>query len=647
MDVSVENPAVALPRTSADSHGRASQQDGSYPRPQLVRPTWSDLSGPWKFGFDDDNVGLDMAWHTNPPFDRSIIVPFPPESRASGIHETGFHPVVWYQRDLTTDELRESGFSPVRSRVILHFGAVDYRAMIWLNGVFLGEHEGGHVPFSFDVTNAIDFGVSSQSLVVRAEDDPLDLEQPRGKQDWEPSPHGIWYHRTTGIWQPVWLESVPELHIAGLSWIPNLADRTIETDIILSVRPPVGTTVSVQVSYEGQVYGEVEVHPATPHIAVSIPLIDETSSHNFEHLMWSPRVPRLFDATVSITGRSGVAIETVASYLGLRSVASEGGRFVLNGRPYYVRSVLSQGYWPDSLLASPSADALRDEVQLIKDMGFNAARVHQKIEDPRFLFWADRLGLMVWGENPSAFDFSTTSARRMIAEWTSAVVRDISHPSLVTWVPLNESWGVHEIVDNETMKQYARTLFHLTKTLDGSRPVVSNDGWEQLDSDIWTIHDYEESGPILLERYGSADAVADLFVGYGPARRRLRLSDEPDRGQPVMVTEFGGIRWEAGDTTPDAWGYSDADSVDDFQARLQAVLVGIQDSPVLAGFCYTQLTDTEQEANGLATADRVPKLPIETLRALILHGEETLPYDFEKNAVPPTPQKSAGNQPAQ
>jgi Glycosyl hydrolases family 2, TIM barrel domain len=236
---------------------------------------------------------------------------------------------------------------------------------------------------------------------------------------------------------------------------------------------------------------------------------------------------------------------------------------------------------------------------------------------------------MVWGEAPSAFEYSTTAARRMIAEWSSAVVRDISHPSLVTWVPLNESWGVTEIATSETMQQYSRALSHLTKTLDGSRPVISNDGWEQLDSDIWTIHDYE-AGPILRERYGSAEAVRALFTAFGPARRRQRLSDEPDRGQPVMVTEFGGIRWEAGDAMPDSWGYSNAESVDDFRERLQSVLSAIQDSPVLAGFCYTQLTDTEQEANGLATADRVPKLPIEVLRELVLHGEDTLPYDFER-----------------
>lgn len=599
---------------------QASMQDGSYPRPQLVRPHWSDLCGVWSFRFDDADRGLSEHWHTRSAFEDKITVPFPPESESSGIHDTGFHPVVWYQRELTAVELTTAGYRP-GLRLILHFGAVDYRCRVWFNGQFLGGHEGGHTPFSFDVTDSLNQSGARNVLVVRAEDDPQDVSQPRGKQDWQLQPHSVWYHRTTGIWQPVWLEAVPTAAIERLLWLPDPAGGSVGLKVTLSGQPVPGTTLSVALSCGGHNLGSFTLGGSRKQFEVTIPLPSQSNGQARSLLLWSPEHPRLIDAAVCLSTPDGLR-DSVQSYFGLRSVGTARGHFLLNERPYYLRSVLNQGYWPRSHLASPSADALRAEAQLIKDLGFNAVRIHQKIEDPRFLFWTDRLGLLVWEEAPSAYEFSMATVRRMTAEWIEALERDLSHPSIVTWVPLNESWGVEQIARDAAMQEYSHALHNLTKCLDPNRPVVSNDGWEHLDSDIWTIHDYEESAEVVEKRYHDDDARKRLFAGIGPAGRLLRLSDEPDRGQPIMLTEFGGIQFTPVTATEDAsqvddvprWGYSTASSAEDYFERLRGLVSAVESSNFLAGYCYTQLTDTLQEANGLVTDNRMPKIPIERLR---------------------------------
>jgi len=598
---------------------RASCQDGSYPRPQLMRPRWADLCGEWNFRFDDGNDGLAAGWQRDPVFANTIVVPFPPESPASGIHDTGHHAIAWYHREFDANDLAAAGYSKTGERLMLRFGAVDYRCRVWLNGVFLGSHEGGHTPFAFDATHALDLDRATQSLVVRTQDDPLDVSKPRGKQDWLPDPHSIWYHRTSGIWQTVWLEAVPILSIEAVHWVPDVPSSCVRVSVRLSGRPLDGAAVRIAVSYEGHQLTAVTVPASSVHVEAVVPLPNQRNGQSYEQLLWSPEHPRLLDAVVELRADPECtdADDAVSSYLGLRSVAVERSAFLLNDRPYYVRSVLSQGYWPQSHLASPSPDALRAEAQLIKDLGFNAARVHQKIEDPRFLYWADRLGLLVWAETPSAFEFTASAVNRMIAEWTAVIDRDLSHPCIVTWVPLNESWGVQHIAHNPAMRDYARTLFHLTKTLDPSRPVVSNDGWEHMDSDIWSIHDYEPSAPVVRARYADEVAKERLFTGMGPGGRRIRLSAEPDRGQPVMLTEFGGIRFTVGDAVGDEWGYSQASSAPDFKERVGSLVDAVVASDFLAGFCYTQLTDTLQEANGLCDANRVPKLPIAQIAAIV------------------------------
>ncbi|MET0480980.1 MAG: sugar-binding domain-containing protein, partial [Mycetocola sp.] len=515
----------------------ASENDGSYPRPQLVRTSWRDLGGRWAFAFDDDGRGVRERWHEDPRLDGSILVPFPPESSASGVHDTGFHQALWYSRTLGSDDLAAAGHRRGR-RLMLRFGAVDYRAVVWVNGQRVGSHEGGHTPFSLDVTEAVN-SEGDNVLVVRVEDDPLDVAQPRGKQDWREHPHVIWYHRTSGIWQPVWLESVPDIAVEWVHWRSDLAAGHVHARVGLTAAPVGGASVDIELRHDDQVLARTTVHSDASEVEVVLSLSGLANGQAYEELLWSPEHPRLLDARIDVEAGKGVS-DSVASYVGLRSTAVDRRLFLLNDRPCYVRSVLSQGYWPESHLAAPSADALRAEVQLIKDLGFNATRVHQKFEDPRFLYWADRLGLMVWAEAPATFTFTSVAVERTVREWLEVVHRDFSHPSIVTWVPLNESWGVQHIAHDNRMLSFARSLVHLTKALDPTRPVVSNDGWEQADTDILAIHDYEGDGDVMRERYRDRAAVDALVSGVGPAGRRLVLSGDVSDA-PVMLTEFGGI----------------------------------------------------------------------------------------------------------
>ncbi|MFP3466711.1 glycoside hydrolase family 2 protein [Leifsonia sp. SIMBA_070] len=582
----------------------ATAQDGRYPRPQLVRADWLDLSGAWTFAFDDDDRGRREHWESATSLPGVIQVPFPFESEASGVGDTGFHPVVWYQRTVLRDEV------PAGERLLLHFGAVDHACEVWVDGRSAGRHEGGSTPFTLDITDLA--GDGDFSLAVRAEDDPADVTQPRGKQDWRHHPHSIWYHRTTGMWQPVWLETAAAVRIEQLHWVTDVPAGEVTAQLRLSRPAPAGTTVRIRVDLGTETLASVETAVHGREVEVPFRIQRQSNGQAYEELLWSPERPTLLDAALRLQV-PGAPDDVVTSYFGLRSVGVEGGRFLLNDRPFYVRSVLNQGYWPASHSAAPGADALRAEAQLILDLGFNATRLHQKYEDPRFLFWADTLGLLVWGEAPAAYAFTPEAVRRSIAEWSAILDRDRSHPSIVTWVPLNESWGVQHLAHDERMVSYAKALVHLTKTVDPSRPVISNDGWEHAASDILSIHDYDHDAERVAARYANREGI--LGAPFTFAGRRLIVDDSQRTDAPLMLTEFGGISYTE-NGPEDAWGYSTATSTGDLVERLRALVGAVRSAAPLAGYCYTQLADTGQETNGLVFEDRRPKAPIEKLRAI-------------------------------
>jgi beta-galactosidase/beta-glucuronidase len=600
---------------------RATTSDGSHPRPLMCREQWSSLDGTWELAFDDDDRGLAQRWFRagHQGFPDRIEVPYPPESQASGLGRTELHPVVWYRRSLSLDQLAPGGLEG--RRLLVHFGAVDHLARVWCDGQLVATHEGGQTPFTADVTDALDGESTSHVLVVRAEDDPVDPEQPRGKQDWREHPHGIWYDRTTGIWQPVWAECVPEDRIEELVWTPDPA-HGLSGEVTLARRPAREAVLEVTVSCADELLAEQSTLVRSRVVAVDLALDALRNAQERGRLLWSPEQPTLLDVEVRLRDRaSGDVVDKVASYAGLRSVGVGQGAFRLNGHPYFVRAVLNQGYRPQTHLAA-RPEELRREVETIKALGFNTVRLHQKCEDPRWLYWADRLGLLVWGESASAYAFSSAAVGRFVPEWSAVVRRDRSHPCVAVWVPVNESWGVQELATSAAQRSYTRALAELTRALDPTRPVVSNEGWEHVDSDILGLHDYSDADS-MRARYGDRAALADgVLRGRTPHGRRILLSDDQERAfvsgsTPVMVTEFGGISLARPEDREESWGYRTAASEAEYDDLLLGQFEALRASPELAGWCYTQYLDTGQETNGLLFADGTPKLPLERLREIV------------------------------
>lgn len=597
----------------------ALQQGGSHPRPQLVREQWTDLCGTWEFARDRHG----SATFASVVFSERIIVPFAPESPASGIGEPGFCDAVWYRRKIGADDLRVAGYSDERPRVLLHFGAVDHRATVWVDGQLCGEHVGGQTPFFVELDDTSMLGPDrTWEIVVRAERPAGDLDLPRGKQDWHEEPHSIWYHRRTGIWQPVWLEAVPAVAVARVAIAPRIPDARLDLEIELDGVSCEVVEVIAEARFEGALIGAATVHASGRNLTVSVPVQALENGQARDELTWSPEHPRLVSVGVRVAASlpgdtPRASVDTIGSYTGIRSVGIDQDAFVLNGQPRYLRAVLEQGYWPESHYTAPSAAALREEVEAILRLGFNTARVHQKAEDPRFLFWADRLGLMIWAETANAYRFSARAVSLLAAEWSDLVRRDMSHPSIITWVPINESWGIQDVRTSPRQQAYARGLADLTRALDGTRPVLSNDGWEHTDSDIWTIHDYHQNPEHFRTNYATRDQLLAMLE-RGPDNRAIAAGGAEDRQQPFLLTEFGGIKLaDAGDTR--SWGWTVVPDEDAMAERLAEFIAAVRSSSALAGFCYTQLTDTEQEMNGLLTADRRAKGDEARLRAAITH----------------------------
>jgi beta-galactosidase/beta-glucuronidase len=568
-----------------------------YPRPQLRRETWYSLNGEWEFAIDPTGT-----WRTPAEVQWSdrIVVPFSPETAASGIGNTGLYRTCWYRRVVELPQVKPG------ERLVLQFGAVDYAACVWVNGIWVGEHQGGYTPFGFEIGALADASRRCE-IIVRADDDPHDLAKPRGKQDWQLDPHSIWYARTTGIWQTVWLEVVPPTALSRVSFTPHLArweigigawigryDRdTLRLAVTLTSR---GT----QLAADTYTVVAGEVHR---RIALSDPGVDDSRNE----LLWSPDSPHLIDVQLELWGQRGELLDRAVSYTALRSAAVQGDRFLLNNRPYVLRMVLDQGYWPETGLTAPDDAALRRDVVLARQMGFNGVRKHQKIEDPRYLYWADQLGLAVWEEMPSAYRFTPDSVERVTREWIDVIARDYSHPCIISWVPINESWGVPNLPDIPSERHYVQALYHLTRTMDYTRPVIGNDGWESVATDIIGIHDYDDRPERMAKRYHAEEVLPRLFKRERPGGRLLVLEGQKHTDLPLMLTEFGGIAYSREEGT---WGYSRCSTPEQFARRYRELLHVVRELQIFSGFCYTQFADTYQEANGLLFADRTPKFPL-------------------------------------
>jgi beta-galactosidase/beta-glucuronidase len=580
--------------------GVTSAPRGEYPTPQFQRAAWKSLNGEWSFAFDDNDEGLTLHWDQSfQPLAKRIIVPFAFETKLSGIGDTSMHDVIWYRRSVQVPVNWKS------QRILLHFGAVNYRTTVWVNGQQCGEHEGGQTPFTFDITDVL--RAKKNTLTVRVEFPSRDRTIPRGKQYWEPQTHTIWYDRTEGISQPVWLEPVPAVHLASIRMLPDAAESTVRFEAV-ATGPQDGSELHAHVSMKGVAVAEGEVSFIEGRAQLTLKIANKQ--------LWTPAAPNLYDVTFSLTGRSGENIDKVYSYFGERSIGTHAGVFTLNGAPYYLRMVLDQGYWPESLLTAPTDAAFRNDVLTIKQMGFNGVRLHQKVEDPRFLYWADRLGLAVWSEMANAQDYTPAYAMRMTREWADVVAANLNHPSIVAWVPLNESWGVRGVTAGTPLAAHMQALYFLTHSLDPTRPVVDNDGWEHSNTtDLLTLHDYTGKGAALRARYAG---LGDNPVEFPAAQHLPLLADAKYNGQPILLTEFGGVAFRPS-TSANAsdFGYAAAaKSGEQFATRVTDIVDGVLAVPQFAGYCYTQFSDVEQEVNGLVTFDRKPKLPLTILNAI-------------------------------
>lgn len=547
-----------------------------FPQPQFERQDWQSLNGQWDFGYKDGE------------FDHKIIVPFAVETKLSGIGDTRFHPEVWYRRSFEVPK----GWKD--KRVLLKFGAVDYIATVWVNGKYAAAHTGGSTPFSADITDLLKGG--KNEVKVRAIDPPTDRFVPRGKQFWEQQSRGIYYTRTTGIWQPVWLEATGDSYLsyvrinAGTDGIARFDARITRHHDDLKI-------VAV-ITSGGQAAGQADFEAKTDRPSFPITVNGPR--------LWAPGSPNLYDVELRLMRKDEV-LDRVKTYLGFRTVGIENGKFMINGQPVYLKTVLDQGYWPESTLTPPSEEAIKYDIEQSIAMGFNGARKHQKLEDPRYLFWADKMGFLVSNEAANANQFDDQYVARFTAEWTESVERDASHPSVIMWIPINESWGVPNLRDPKQVS-HLKAMYWLTKSLDPTRPVIDNDGWEHTDTtDLFGIHDYAKTGDILVKKYQNVGGTGSYFPKNG---REANAPGFTYNGSPIFLSEFGGVSYIApGLNAPtNSWGYA---GVEPNQAaafaRMKSLWEGIAALPKIMGICYTQLTDVEQEINGLMTYDRKMK----------------------------------------
>jgi len=575
-----------------------------YPRPQFARSLWFNLNGEWEFAFDDADEGLQSGWQDGRELPRRINVPFAYQTERSGINNKSVHELVWYAR---TFELPEEFY---KRDLLLNFGAVDYACTVWVNGQEVGHNRGGHVPFQFDIAPYVKAGPNR--LTVRVED-RQDADQPRGKQSYTGTPQEIDYYCTTGMWQTVWLEPVPSIRIEEIRVITHAKRNVLELTVFLHA-PSAAWRIEVEVLEEGKrvAFGEDQTAVATGRLAIAIPYAK----------LWSPEHPHLYDLQIRLYDGDKL-LDEVGSYVGMRSIELRDGKFLLNGQPTYLKMVLDQGYWPEGYLTAPSDEALQTDIGWIKMFGFNGVRKHQKIEDPRWLYWCDRLGLLVWEEMPNAREWSPKAEELLSAEWQTAVRRDYNHPCIVAWVPVNESMGFPEL-GHEHAGQYAfiERMVRVTRRLDSTRPVIDNDGWEHTDiTDICAIHDYTPSAIKLEERYSETLASGELPTTVWIGGKPLFARGSKYRGQPVVLSEVGGFLAIPEDIPTENRDvlyqfYDSFKTSEELLEKYRDLIKGIASLTFLAGFCYTQLTDIEQEVNGLLTYDRRPKVPVEMIAAI-------------------------------
>lgn len=563
-----------------------------YPRPQFVRDNWTNLNGEWDFSFDDDNIGEYEQWYKFLKSDKKINVPFTYETKLSGICDESIHNYVWYQKklDISKNDIKDNN-------LFLHIEGSDYITKVWLNGTYLGCHEGGYSRFSFNLSNALK--EDDNILIIKVEDS-LNESQPRGKQRWTNHSYGCWYVQTTGIWKTVWLEVVPKNYIESVKITPNLQDSSVLIDFNIENNYNQDLYVETTVSFEDKLVNKCIIPVLNKNIHTKINLYN-TNCVEWGVFQWTPSSPNLYDISFKLIHNNEI-IDNVNSYFGLREIKIDGCNILLNGVPIYQRLILDQGYWKDSHLTPPSEEAIIQDIEKILQLGYNGLRKHQKIEDERFLYWCDVKGVLVWSEMAATYHFNDFAVESFTKQWIEIVKQNYNHPSIITWTPFNESWGVEAIKNNITQQQFTQAIYYLTKSLDSTRPVIVNDGWEHTISDIITLHDYEQDGKTLFDRYfnNKEDILSSKI--YHNGFKSAFANNFTYKGQPIIISEFGGIAFN---NEQQGWGYGDkVKDETDFLIRFDNITTSIKKLPFICGYCYTQVTDVQQEINGLMDMER-------------------------------------------
>ena len=570
-----------------------------YPRPQFRRDDWLALNGEWEFEFDDNADGVKRELPSgNVKLGKKINVPFAYQYEASGIGVFEKHETVWYRRTFKIDKAHES------KRAILCFNGSDHITDVWINGKHAMTHVGGCAPFKADITPCVKSG--ENVIVVRCidRDDPT---QPRGKQSWTGQRFSCWYIPTTGIWQSVWLEFVGSDGIDEFTLTPDLDDLSFAGDI--TTFRGEADELEIAVSYNGKPVKRTKISLDGKLTRYVVKFVEQDIAGEIQ--LWTPQNPNLYYVDLSLYG-GGKLIDVAHTRFGMRKIAIDnGGNITLNNRKLYQRLVLDQGYWKASGITPPSEQALKDDILAAKAMGFNGARKHQKLEDPYFYYYADELGFLTWCEMPSAYMFCDCEMSNVYAEWQEVISAARAFTSVVCYVPLNESWGVRKIQVDKDQQNFAAALYYATKALDASRLVSCNDGWEAVDAtDIIGIHDYASSGDGFKDKYRPEN-----YDTMYPQGIKLMAHGNTAAGKPVVFTEFGGIAMN--DLAVDGgWGYGkNAANAEDLYKRLENLMAGIGECP-FQGYCYTQLTDVQQEVNGLLDVEHKPKADFARLKKI-------------------------------
>lgn len=562
-----------------------------YPRPQFRRECWQSLNGEWEFGFDD-SCGI---FSENLKLNRTINVPFSYQWEASGIYDRSVCDKVWYRRKFTVTEKDKSA--------LLCFNAADYETDVWINGRHAIKHTGGFTPFSADITQFLKSGENEITISCK---DPLETAFPRGKQSWTGEPFTCFYYPNTGIWGSVWIDFFGKDCIENYSLQSDVDKRAIYGYVETLYAK--ADEVEITLKFKGKEIKKQRLTLDGKRTRFNISLAD--NAFDFGELLWWTDNPNLIDVQFTLL-KGGKTEDKAQTRIGLRKISVEKGKICLNDRVLFQRLVLDQGYWTESGLTPPDAEALKRDIQLAKAMGFNGARKHQKLEDPYFYYYADELGFLVWAEMPSAYTFCDKEVKAITDEWQEIVKVVKNFTSVIAYVPLNESWGTREIKGDKEQQNFAKSLYYLTKSLDNTRLISTNDGFETIeDSDLLGIHDYDikNAEQFPVKYCGNYDAMH-------PQGWALFADGNKYNGQPVLLTEFGGIAFVS-DEQDGTWGYGNgAKNDEEFLSRLEQLLTGIAKTE-FQGYCYTQLTDVQQEVNGLLYADRTPKVDLEKLKKI-------------------------------